>query len=349
MNEAQLRSLPKVLLHDHLDGGPRVETVVELAEESGYTALPTSDPAELAEWFHQGESGSLERYLDAFVHTTGVMQTADALERVAHEAVLDLAAENVVYAELRFAPSLHLAGGLDRRSAIEAVLMGLKRASLDTGMVTGLIVVALRQSTDSELVAGAATDFAGEGVVGFDLAGPEAGYPADHHIAACRLARESGLALTLHAGEGDGPNSIWQAVGRCGADRVGHGVRIVEDCKVVHGEIQELGAVARMLRDLRVPLEVSITSNLHTAAFPSPRAHPFGALYRAGFAVTLNTDNRLMSGIDLTHEMALAMEAYDLDRGDLLELTTNAIRAGFGDWPTRRRLLEDVIQPAYRG
>ncbi len=347
MNADPLRTLPKAVLHDHLDGGLRPETVLELADAAGYRELPTTDPTELARWFHQGESGSLERYLEAYRHTVAVMQTPEALERVSHEAVVDLAADGAVYAELRFGPSLHTTGGMDREDAVEAVLAGLARGSEATGCSTGLIVTALRDEADSEAVARAAGRFVGDGVVGFDLAGPEAGHPADDHLPACRHAREAGLGLTIHAGEGDGPASIWRALSRCGAQRLGHGVRIVDDTKRENGEIAVLGELARAVRDQQIPLEVCITSNLHTGIASSPQDHPFGALWREGFAVTINTDGRLMSGVTLTDEYATAATAAGLTTRDLGAIVETTLRAGFGDWQERRRLITDVVRPAY--
>ena len=342
------RAIPKALLHDHLDGGLRVATVIELADEAGYTDLPSTDEDELTEWFHQNESGSLEMYLDSFRHTFGVMQTQDAIRRVAYEAGVDLAADGVVYAEIRFGPSLHIFNGLSREDAIEAFLDGLSAASRETGIVLYGIASALRQETDSEEVAIAAARFVGEGLVGFDLAGPEAGYPADDHEPACRLAVEHGLGLTIHAGEADGIDSMWRALSHCGAQRLGHGARIVDDAVVENGELGDLGSLARRIRDHRVPLEVSITSNLHSGTFEPQIAHPFGALYHAGFNVSINTDNRLMSATAASTEYRLAVEEFGLTAADLAVITTNAIDAGFGDYPTRKRLLDEVVIPAYR-
>jgi adenosine deaminase len=276
------------------------------------------------------------------------MQTPAALTRVAYEAVADLAADGVVYAELRFAPLLHTGRGMTPYAVMAAVSEGIAAGASDSGMMVGLIVDALRDRPDSAAVADLAVAWMDRGVVAFDLAGPEAGYPADDHLAACRRVKERNLGLTLHAGEGDGPNSVWRALARCGATRIGHGVRIVEDTTVVDGEIVAVGRVARMVRDHRIPLEVCISSNVHTGAFPSAAAHPLGMLYRAGFNVTINTDNRLMSGILPTDEFALAVEHHGFGPSDLLAVTENALRAGFGDWQQRRRLLEDVVRPAYR-
>lgn len=340
-------ALPKALLHDHLDGGLRVATVLELADVAGYRELPADDADTLEAWFHQGDSGSLERYLEAFDHTVAVMQTPEAVERVAYEAGVDLAADGVVYAEIRFGPCLLTQNGMAYEDSIEAALAGLARAERDTGITAPLIVTAMRQMIDSEKVAQAAVRFVGEGVVGFDLAGPEAGYPADDHLPATRAARHAGLGLSIHAGEGDGPNSIWRALDRCCAQRIGHGVRIIDDTVRVDGEIVSLGLVATQVRDQRIPLEVSISSNLHTGIAETASAHPVGPLYRAGFRITLNTDNRLMSGIALSDEYALAHDVLGFTVAELGLLTEAAIEAGFGDYPARRRLVREVVRPAY--
>ncbi len=344
---ADLRALPKAVLHDHLDGGVRLDTVIELAAASGYE-LPSTDPDTLDDWFHQTESGSLERYLESFEHTIGVMQSAEALERVALEAVVDHAADGVVYAEIRFGPMLHTTEGLSPDDAVAAVCRGLAAGERETGVIARAICTALRTEDGSEQVAELAAAWRGRGVVGFDIAGVEAGYPADDHTAACRSAREAGVGLTVHAGEGDGPNSIWRALARCGAQRIGHGVRVIEDAVVTDGEITELGRLAAYVRDHRVPLEVSVVSNLDTAMYADETAHPLGALHRAGFVVTLNTDNRLMSRTSMLTEFELAARAHGFGAADFAAVTEAAIRAGFADWPTRRRLIEDVVRPAYR-
>ena len=341
------QALPKAVLHDHLDGGLRVATILELADEYGYTELPADDTDDLAEWFHQGRSGSLERYLEAFEYTVAVMSSESAIQRVAYEAGIDLAADGVVYAEIRFGPSLHVIHGLRREAVIEAVLDGLAAAQRETGIVLYGIAAALRHETDSEDVVRAAIPYLDRGLVAFDLAGPEAGFPADDHLAACRLARDAGLGLTIHAGEADTADSIWRAVARCGAARVGHGVRIADETDFDGRTITEVAPLARRIRDQRVPLEVAITSNLNTSAFPSAAEHPFGALYRGGFNVSINTDNRLMSGITLTDEYELAASTFDLGPADLSAITTAALEAGFGDWPTRSRLIGEVVRPAY--
>jgi len=204
-------------------------------------------------------------------------------------------------------------------------------------------VTALRHESDSADVARAGSRYVGRGVVAFDLAGPEKGFPPDAHLEACRIAREAGLGVTLHAGEGDGPHSMWRAVALCGAQRLGHGVHIVRDARFENGTLSNLGAFARRIRDHRVPLEVAITSNLHTGSWEHASEHPFGALHAAGFNVSINTDNRLMSGISMSDEYALAAATFGLDRADLVNITVNAIKSGFGDWNVRRRLISRIV------
>jgi adenosine deaminase len=338
------RGLPVAVLHDHLDGGLRVGTLIELADDCGHR-LPASDPTRLAEWFDGAASGSLEDYLDTFAHTVAVMQTPEGLERIAYEAVEDHAADGVVYAEIRFDPGLCTRGSMDRDGVIEAALAGFARAERTTGLRAHLVVTALRHLADSEDAARAAARFAGGGVVGFDIAGPERGHPPDAHLPAIRIARDAGLGITVHAGEGDGPHSIWRALARCGADRIGHGVHIA-DCTDFDGvAISALDRFAERVRDLRVPLEVAVSSNVDTGNFAA--AHPLGALHRAGFNVSINTDNRLMSGVTVSGEYGLAMESFGFTTQDLRDITVRAIEAGFGPWPQRRRLIEDVVVPAY--
>ena len=341
------RELPKAVLHDHLDGGLRVETMIELARATGYSGLPSYDPEKLAAAMFQGGSGSLSAYLKSFDHTVAVMQTSEAIERVAYEAGIDHYHDGVVYAELRFGPSLLTEQVLSREDAIEAALLGLRRAAAETGLVFGLLVSAIRHDHDSDEVAIAAVRYVGEGVVGFDLAGREIGFPPDDHLPALYRAREHGLGISLHAGEAAGTESIAAALGKGGAQRLGHGVRIVDDCKIEHGEITDLGSLATRIRDQRVPLEVSICSNIHTGLAPDAASHPFGMLHRAGFNVSINTDNKLMSRVTMSGEVALAANTYDLSMSDLGTIATRTLQAGFGDWEQRQRLIEDVVEPAY--
>lgn len=341
-------ALPSVLLHDHLDGGLRPATIVELADSTGYDSLPSNDPAELAAWFDQSESGSLERYLDSFAHTIGVMQDADSLERVAHEAAVDLAADGVVYAEIRFCPWLHTRKGLDPWTVVEVVAAGF--AGSGTGLEWGLIIDALRQESHSDEMAALAVSAKRLGVVGFDLAGPEAGNPPRRHLAACRSARESGLRLTLHAGEAagaDGPAYIAEAMDVCGAERLGHGVELARDCIIEDGEVVKVGQVAARVRDRQFPLEMCPASNLATSAMP-PEQHPIGAFYRAGFNVTISTDNRLMSTTSMPREFDFVTRHHGFGITDLAVTTRRSLAAAFCGHETKVRLWTDVIAPAYR-
>lgn len=342
MSPEEIRGLPKVLLHDHLDGGLRPQTILELAEENGQDGLPSYDIEELTDWFFQGRSASLELYLEAFAHTVGVMQTSDAIERVAYEATEDLAAHGVVYGEIRMAPSLCTERGLDRSAAIAAMLAGMRRGEAEFGLPLRLIIDAMRQDSDSVEVARTAVEFVGEGVVGFDLAGPEAGFPAAAYRKACEVALEGGLHLTIHAGEGDGVQSIAGAI-EVGAERLGHGVRLVEDIEFAAGEVRTLGPVAQAVFEAGLTLEICPTSNLHIGLYPDAASHPLGLLYRSGFAVTLNTDNRLMSRVTPTDEFSLAVEHHGFDSQDLELVTMRAIDSAFCDQATKDLVAEKVI------
>ena len=345
MDKAIIAALPKVELHNHLDGGLRVDTVIELAAAIGYTGLPSTDHTELEGWFLQDESGSLEEYLAGFEHTIAVLQSKSAIERVAYESGLDLAADGVVYAEIRFAPSLNTRDGLAQEDAIEAALEGFAKAEAEVPVTLRLIVDAMRNEPDSSAAAKAAIRFAGQGVVGFDLAGPEFGFPADDHAEACQLATSNGLGLTIHAGEADGPNSILAAIETCGARRIGHGIRIVDDIEIVNGEVTRLGDIALLVRDQQIPLEVCPTSNLHTLGLRAA-AHPLGLLSRHGFNVTLSTDNRLMSAVTLTDELCFAVDYHGFDITDLRRVTLAALEAAFIDESVRSPI-RDVVESGY--
>ena len=321
--DAEIAAAPKVLLHDHLDGGLRPQTVLELADACGYRGLPADDADALGEWFHDAaDSGSLERYLETFAHTVAVMQTAVALARVAREAVVDLAADGVVHAEIRMAPELVTRGGLTLDDAIEAIVAGLRtgeREAAESGraITSGLIVCAMRNLDQVGAAAAAALRHLGSGVVGFDLAGPEAGFPASMHAEVLARLRSGGMPLTLHAGEGDGPASVRDALEQ-GAARLGHGVRVVED----PGLLAEVVASG-------VCLEVAPTSNLQTGIAPSYAEHPFGALDRAGARVTVNTDNRLMSQTSVSAELRHLRDAFGTTADDVVRYARNAAEASF--------------------
>ena len=343
---ASIPSLPKVLLHDHLDGGVRPATVVDLAAETGHE-LPTTDPDELCAWFRTAAwSGSLERYIDTFVHTAGVMQTVDGLRRVAREAVLDLAADGVVYAESRFAPELHTERGLSLEQVVDAVLEGfdegMRAAAADgRGIVVRGLLTAMRQRDRWDEVAALAVALRDRGVVGFDLAGPELGYPPDRHAKAFDLVRDAWLPATVHAGEADGLGSIAGAL-HVGACRLGHGMRISDD---IRGG--ELGTLAHWVRDRQVPLEICPTSNVHTGGAPSVAEHPITHLLRLGFAVTVNTDNRLQSGTSMSAEFAALVEQAGWTLADLRQVTLTAAHHAFVHEDARTALIDEIITPGY--
>jgi len=270
LSPEQIRRAPKVLLHDHLDGGLRPATVIELAREHGYDALPTYDEGELAQWFTTGAARQdLVLYLETFAHTVGVMQTKDALIRVARECAEDLAADGVVYAEVRFAPELHLEQGLTLDEVVEAVLEGFRLGSAGTPLTVGTLVTAMRHAAHSRAIAELAVRHRDAGVVGFDIAGSEAGNPPTRHLDAFQYVAAENFHITIHAGEAFGLPSIWEAVQLCGAERLGHGVRIVDDITVDADGRAHLGRLASFIRDRRVPLEMCPTSNVNTGVCDS--------------------------------------------------------------------------------
>jgi len=344
----QIRTAPKVLLHDHLDGGLRPATVIELARETGYQDLPTYDEGDLARWFTTGAARKdLVLYLETFKHTVGVMQTKDALIRVAKECAEDLAADGVVYAEVRFAPEQHLEAGLTLDEVVEAVLEGFRLGSAATGITIGTIVTAMRHAAHSREIAELAVRHRDAGVVGFDIAGSEAGYPPTRHLDAFQYVAGENFHITIHAGEAFGLPSIWEAVQLCGAERLGHGVRIVDDITVGADGRAHLGRLAAFIRDRRVPLEMCPTSNIHTGVCDSIEEHPIGLLSRLRFRVTVNTDNRLMSGVTLSSELAALSEAFGYGWSDLEWFTVNAMKSAFWPFDLRLRLINEVIKPGY--
>ena len=344
---------PKVLLHDHLDGGLRPQTVIELAAETEYDDLPSTDPDELARWFSEAAfSGSLERYLETFRHTVGVTQTAGALQRVARECAEDLAADGVVYAEVRFAPELHLSRGLTEREVIEHVLLGFaegQQKAREGGhdIRVGVLLTAMRTATHSRQIAELSVEFRDRGVVGFDIAGAEAGFPPTRHLDAFEYLRRENAHFTIHAGEAFGLPSIWEAIQWCGADRLGHGVRIVDDITVSPDGSVELGRLASYVRDRRIPLEMCPSSNVQTGAAESIDHHPIGLLRRLGFRVTVNTDNRLMSGTSMSHEMSLLSQAFGYGLADMQWFTINAMKSAFIPFDERLSIINQQIKPGY--
>ena len=343
----RLARAPKALLHDHLDGGVRVESVIELAREYGYTHLPTDDAAELSTWFHRGaKRNNLVLYLETFAHTVGVMQHRDAIERVAYECAADLAADGVVYAEVRFAPELHTEAGLTLDEVMEAVLAGFASGSANTPLTIYAICGAMRTAARSLEIAELAVRWRDRGVVGFDIAGAEAGHPPTRHLDAFQYVQRENFHSTIHAGEAFGLPSIWEAVQWCGAERLGHGVRIVDDITGEPGR-ERLGRLASYIRDRRIPLELCPTSNVNTGVCASIAEHPIGMLRRLRFRVTVNTDNRLMSDTSMTTEFTSLADAFGYSIEDFEWLTVNAMKSAFAPFDERLRIINGVIKPRY--
>jgi adenosine deaminase len=348
LDKLLLQSLPKVLLHEHLDGVLRPQTVIDLAKDGQYLGLPTSDPQVLAVWFHRGANqGSLAKYLEGFAHTIAVMQTDAALERVAYEQAEDLSKDGVVYFETRFAPIFHTQRGLTHQQVVTAVLRGLERGRQDFGISSGLIICAMRNMDVSLEMAELAVDFRERGVVGFDLAGEEGGYPPKKHVDAFHYIQRQNFNITVHAGEGYGKESIWQAIQYCGAHRIGHGTRLIDDIAVVAGKAVKLGTLAQYVLDKRIPLEICLISNVHTGATPSLAEHPFKILYQEKFRVTLNTDNRLMSSTSMTQEFEAAAEIFSLSLDDFETITMNSMKSAFLPHNQRCDFIYSVIKPGY--
>jgi adenosine deaminase len=338
---------PKVLLHDHLDGGLRPATVVELAREQGYTILPTMDIDDLATWFHRGaKRNDLVLYLETFAHTVGVMQDRDALTRVAAECAEDLARDGVVYAEVRFAPELHVERGLNLDEVVEAVLDGFQLGSAGSKLTIYGLLSAMRTAARSLEIAELAVRWRDAGVMGFDIAGAEAGYPPTRHLDAFQYVARENFHTTIHAGEAFGLPSIWEAIQWCGAERLGHGVRIVDDI-LVEGGRYELGRLAGFVRDRRIPLEMCPTSNVNTGAAPSIAEHPIGLLRRLRFRVTVNTDNRLMSATSMSNEFRQLRDAFGYSWDDFEWLTINAMKSAFAPFDERLRIINERIKPQY--
>jgi adenosine deaminase len=349
VTDEMIRKVPKIELHDHLDGGVRPTTIVELSREYNLP-LPQSDGDSMAEWFHRGANRkSLGLYLEGFAITIGVMQTSESLERIAREAIEDLAEDNVVYAEIRFAPIQHMERGLNLEQVVEAVLRGLEAGKTATGTRYGLILCAMRdQPSEVSLeIAELAVAFSERGVIGFDIAGDEYGHPPKRHLDAFQHIRNRNFNITIHAGEAFGPESIWQAVQICGAQRIGHGTRLIEDMMVQGTRIERMGSLANYMRDKRIPFEMCLSSNIQTGAAESYDTHPFNLYYRNGFRVLLCTDNRLMSNTTLSKEISLAVKHFGLTLRDIEKLTINAMKSAFVHYDERLEVIYDVLKPRF--
>ncbi len=348
--EDAIKSVPKVLLHDHLDGGLRPQTVIELAKDIKYKKLPTSDAGELAEWFHRGANkGNLVEFLQGFEHTTAVMQTRDGLYRAAYEMMEDMKNDGVCYVETRFAPVFHVNKNLYQEDAVLAVLDGLEKGKEDFGVGYGLILCAMRNMKNSLDIAELAVNFRDRGVVGFDLAGEEGGYPPKKHIDAFQFIQRSNFNITIHAGEAFGKESIWQAIQWCGAHRIGHATHLKEDIVYdLKGTSVVFGELAQYILDKRIPLEICLLSNLHTGAVDKLENHPFKTLYDNKFRVTINTDDRLMSNTTLTKEFLVAQKYFDITLDDIEKITLNAMKSAFIHYNERLRYIYEIIKPGFR-
>lgn len=345
-----IQSVPKVLLHDHLDGGLRPSTIIELAKEMKYTKLPTSDPEELAVWFHRGANkGNLVEYLQGFEHTIAVMQTKESLERVAYEMMEDMKNDGVCYVETRFAPIFSTQKGLYNEDVVQAVLTGLERGKKDFGVGYGLIICGMRNMKNTLEMAELAVNFRNEGVVGFDLAGEEGGYPPKKHIEAFQFIQRANFNITIHAGEAFGKESIWQAIQWCGAHRIGHATHLLEDITLdKNGKVAGFGDLAQYVLDKRIPLEICLLSNVHTGAVDKIENHPFGIFFNEKFRVTINTDDRLMSDTTMTKEFATAINVFNINLDDVEKITINSMKSAFIPYKERLHYIYNVIKPGYQ-
>ncbi len=348
--EEIIRSVPKVLLHDHLDGGLRPQTIIELAKELRYNKIPTKDPDELAAWFHRGANkGNLVEYLKGFELTTAVMQTKDGLQRVAYEMMEDMKNDGVCYVETRFAPVFHTSKGLYNEDVVTAVLNGLEKGSKEFGVGFGLILCGMRNMKNTLDIAELAVNFRNQGVVGFDLAGEEGGFPPKKHIEAFQFIQRANFNITIHAGEAFGKESIWQAIQWCGAHRIGHATHLIEDITLdKKGNAVGFGELAQYVLDKRIPLEICLLSNVHTGAIDKIENHPFGMFYNEKFRVTINTDDRLMSDTTMTKEFLTAIKHFNLNLEDVEKITLNSMKSAFIPYKERLNYIYQVIKPGYQ-
>ena len=350
ITEEIIRTVPKVLLHDHLDGGLRPQTIIDLADDLNYKKLPTRDKDELAEWFHVGANkGNLVEFLKGFEHTTAVLQTKEGLERAAYEMLEDMKNDGVVYVETRFAPVYHVNKNMYLDDTVTSVLKGLERGKNDFGVGYGLILCGMRNMKNTLEIAELAVNFRKDGVVGFDLAGEEGGYPPKKHLDAFQFIQRSNFNITIHAGEAFGKESIWQAIQWCGAHRIGHATRLVEDIVFDdNGEVVSFGELAQYILDKRIPLEICLLSNLHTGAVDKLENHPFGILFKEKFRVTINTDDRLMSANSLTKEFLTAVNYFNLSFDEMEKITINSMKSAFIPYKERLRYIYEIIKPGFQ-
>ncbi len=345
-----IQNVPKVLLHDHLDGGLRPETIIDLAKKNKYKKLPTENPAELAEWFHEGaKKGNLVEYLKGFEHTIALMQSKSALEQISYEMMEDMKNDGVCYVETRFAPVFHTKEGLHYEDIINSVIRGLEKGKKDFDVGYGLILCGMRNMKNTLEIAELAVNNRNKGVVGFDLAGEEGGYPPKKHVEAFHFIQRANFNITIHAGEAFGKESIWQAIQFCGAHRIGHATRLPEDIVYDNeGNILSLGDLAQFVLDKRLPLEICLLSNVDTGAVDELKNHPFIDLYKQKFRVFLNTDDRLMSNTTLTKEYLTANEVFGINLDDIEKLNINAMKSAFIPYRERLDYIYNIIKPGYQ-
>ena len=334
-----VKTVPKAVLHDHLDGGLRVETLIDLANKQNYKDLPSTNHDELKKWIQPKPNKSLAINLEAWSHTIGVMQDSDSIYRVTMEALEDLSNDGVVYAELRFAPLVHTFKGLSTNEVINSVINGIKDGMEKFDIISGVILCAMRQEQNSLEVVNLCIEH--DDVVGFDLAGPEVGFSVLNHDTACSLALKNNINVTLHA-DWEVPEGIKEVVLDSKAKRIGHGSQIINDISVDNGDIKFNNDAAKYVFDNKIALEICPTSNVQCGAFTDVSEHSFGKLYQAGFNVTINTDNRLMSDITMSEEVNNVVESFNLTEKDILKITNNTIEAGFVEPKLKNKLLEKL-------
>jgi adenosine deaminase len=350
LTEETIKSVPKVLLHDHLDGGLRPQTIIELADDLKYKKLPTRDKDALAEWFQIGvdNSDSVE-FHRGFAHTTNVLQTKEGLERVAYEMMEDMKSDGVVFIETRFAPSHHINKEMYLEDTVISVLKGLERGKKDFGVGYGLILCGIRNMKNTLDIAEIAVNFRRDGVVGFDLAGYERSSPPKKHLEAFQFIKRANFNITIHAGETFGKESIWQAIQWCGAHRIGHATRLIDDIVLnEEGEVVSFGDLAQYVLDKRIPLEICLLSNLHTGVIDKLENHPFEILFKEKFRVTLNTNHRLMNASTMTREFSTAVNYFDITLDEIEKITINSMKSAFVSYAERLRYIYDVIKPGYQ-
>ena len=350
LTEKTIKSVPKVLLHDHLDGGLRPQTIIELADDLKYKKLPTRDKDALAEWFQVvANKESFVEFHRGFEYTTAVLQTKEGLERVAYEMMEDMKSDGVIYVETRIAPSHHINKGMYLEDTVTSVLKGLERGKKDFGVGYGLILCGIRNMKNTLDIAELAVNFRRDGVVGFDLAGYERSFPPKKHLESFQFIKRANFNITIHAGETFGKESIWQAIQYCGAHRIGHATRLIDDIVLnKDGEVLSFGDLAQYILDKRIPLEICLLSNIHTGVIDNLENHPFNILFKEKFRVTLNTNHRLINASTMTREFLTAVNYFNITLDDIEKITINSMKSAFISYSERFRYIYDIIKPGFQ-